>query len=218
MIFDHLDPTDFKKARKSLLVVSLCTLFFATLQIDEGSKIEVFKFVLLVSQNKLVKLGQIATLLLSIVFIIKMIPNTLAVLKVSWLSRLSKIDRQEDLNLQYSWGWDESDHFDGSPEGEIKELESRQGYRRTKSEKFFERNLALTNTIASLLLDIFLPLTLAVFAIFCPYYLAQSVQTDEAQLFMLGRPSNQTVKVDEILDPKLTYGPKLPPHLVEGGR
>jgi hypothetical protein len=199
------------------MIVSLSTLIFATLQIDEGSKIEISELTLEISQNRVVKLGQIASLILLIIFIIKMIPNTLTALKDSWLSRLAKIDGQERISLQYSWGQHEGERFDDSPQGESDALKSEQRYRRTNSEKFFERNLALTNTIASLLLDISLPLSLAVIAIFYPYFLTNTIQTDETQLFMLSAPSNERVNVEGVLEPYLTYGPKPPPHGGKGG-
>ncbi|WP_298861196.1 hypothetical protein [uncultured Sulfitobacter sp.] len=214
IIFDHLDPADLKKARRSVLAASIATLIFATLQISEDSHIEFLEFTLQISQNKIVKLGQVAALILLVIFFLKMIPNAIVAIKAAWLNRLKSIDQHESMTLQYSWGWDESEDFGDDPQGEIKALESKQKYRRTKSERFFDRNLALTNTVIALVMDVSLPIVFALFAVCNPYFLAQSIQTNDKQLFLLKSQQDEIIALDEDNE---ALGDRLPPLESENG-
>lgn len=181
-VFASFDTDDAKKSRRSLLAVSVFTLIFATFNIT-SDELEFLNFSLEISHIKIVKVGQVSSLILILIFLLRVVPQTILSLKKSSLERLERIEGQETRQLQESWGWDDNVDYDASPEGEAEHLGDRQRYRKTKSEKAFDHYFALAQATGTIVLDIMLPITIGFLAVLHPYLLVSAIDNDQLQLF-----------------------------------
>jgi len=96
----RLDWSDEKKAKKAMLSIAITTIIFANLQIELGSTLSIFGLRIAADQIQIVAFGQLATSLLLVVFIARVLPSQLQLFLQNKMSDLEK--RQEKLKVATS--------------------------------------------------------------------------------------------------------------------
>lgn len=168
MIWDHLTPEDSKRAKKSLIIVACCTLIFATFEFKENI-LRLFGLELIVSQDKIVQIGQYACLLLVLIFCLRELPNYIA--KLAKMLIESQQNSHKEIQERF---WDEyhqPEEFDGNPETEFKDLQNFLKQKLENRRHRYERLLFLFSALNIAVVDVLFPIALAALAFFNPYFL-----------------------------------------------
>jgi len=167
-LFDHLSPPDNLKARKSLLFIASFTVFFASIDIL-SDQLTILGYSVRISQWKLVSAGRLLTAISLLVFIFRSLPAIHNTISELFEQRTVSKQRRETLSLQIDLGMPEYPEFDGSPQGEIEELD----YKHQKQKEILkEKRNMWGNSIKSLsisIVDYALPLFIGFIAIVDPH-------------------------------------------------
>ncbi|WP_138058782.1 ABC transporter ATP-binding protein [Sulfitobacter pontiacus] len=167
-LFDHLSPPDNLKARKSLLFIASFTVFFASIDIL-SDQLTILGYSVRISQWKLVSAGRLLTAISLLVFIFRSLPAIHNTISELFEQRTVSKQRRETLSLQIDLGMPEYPEFDGSPQGEIEELD----YKHQKQKEILkEKRKMWGNSIKSLsisIVDYALPLFIGFIAIVDPH-------------------------------------------------
>jgi|GEM_PF-1004889 len=167
-LFDHLSPPDNLKARKSLLFIATFTVFFASIDIL-SDQLTILGYSVRISQWKLVSAGRLLTAISLLVFIFRSLPAIHNTISELFEQRTVSKQRRETLSLQIDLGMPEYPEFDGSPQGEIEELD----YKHQKQKEILkEKRNMWGNSIKALsiyIVDYALPLFIGFIAIVDPH-------------------------------------------------
>ena len=167
MIWEHLDPKDQKKAKRSLITIASITIAVASVEII-SDEITLLGFSLRISQDKLVSAGQLLTLLLLCIFALRSLPVYVESISKIWQSALDSKHKRETINLQYDWGYEDYPDFSDGAQGDFEALDFKQ---RNEKERLSER-LSLISIFAKstsvLLVDYTIPILLSAVAVVAP--------------------------------------------------
>jgi hypothetical protein len=159
------------KTRRSLLVTSIATLTFANIKLL-SNKATVFGLEIEISQLDLVKIGQVATAYLIIIFIAQATPSFFKA--VGWFreTRINKAERSEWRKFREDWGLDQEDYGDydnsGGPEDESKQLKAEYDWRRKKLDDWTTNMSSGSFILANVFFVYFMPLAIGFVEIFYP--------------------------------------------------
>ena len=173
MISEHLAPDNAEKAKKSLIFVSCCTLLFATFDFNEN----VLSFLgleIVVSQEKVVRVGQLSCLLLITIYALRELPNIIEKLARYYFARLEKMHNrvisyaQEDMFGPY-----EEDDY--GPTAHIEAIKAKLDYERGKKKKLFDQMIFIVTALNITLIDILLPTFLGALTAYDPYFVQETI-------------------------------------------
>ncbi len=174
MLDKYIENDDPAKVRKSLLTISLATLFIANVQFSTN-QLSFFGLQVVIDSARLVAFGRIASGVLLVVFFLRSLSQILNSIKEIWNRRLGNLERVWRENLNASWGLDVPSEPEEGPAGEFQYLEEKVGYRQRRIEAFFERVNFWVSAFVFLCLDYALPLFAGVVAARFPYSFADIV-------------------------------------------
>jgi hypothetical protein len=166
---DYLDNSTEAKSRRNLLVAATATLLFANLKLD-SNVLDILGLRFVVEPDRIVGIGQLLTLLLLTIFVLRFSPRIVELLKEQWSAYFSAKEHSTLIDMQYDLGWgaDEGPP-DRSPEGKYKAKQDEFARTREKRVRLFEFWQKLLIVLASALIDLLLPFVLGLLAIFNPY-------------------------------------------------
>lgn len=163
-----------EKSRRSLVALALATLLIANVEIV-SDRMSVLGLEFLISQERLIALGQISTFAALIFFLLRSSGEIVEELKKARLSRLERHKSDEFRNLSSSWGFDAGDPPDFSPEGEFKELEYSFALRKKEVESYYQVLVFIFQALQVVILNYGFPIFVSVLAIFHPQALSDAV-------------------------------------------
>lgn len=162
-----LDSDTSKKAKKSLLVIGSSTLLFATFTIT-SNEVSLFNFAFEVSHEKLVEVGRFMTMVCLFIFIVREIPMSLGTLKTNKQKQLFRDERLAKKSF--------SDSISGEDEPTsnqevIEMIAANFETSRKDSSERYDRIIRHSLSASVWLIDILLPVFLALIVIKNPYSL-----------------------------------------------
>lgn len=166
---DYLDNSTEAKARRNLLIAATATLLFANLKLD-SNVLDVLGLRFVIEPDRIVGLGQLVSLLLLLMFVLRVLPRIIDLSKEQWATYFNAAEHETLIDLQYELGWGSDDGApDPSPEGKYKAKQAEFSRKRERRVKVFDfwRKFALFS--ASTFIDLVLPVSLGLLAIFDPY-------------------------------------------------
>lgn len=187
-------PQRRKKVRRSLLAVSIITIFICNMQLT-ASTLNILGLELVFDQDRLVAFGQIASGLLLLIFVFKSAPLYLSSLQDMESRRLA---RQEKSETDYLVKMRDdipfvknTDSGDVSPQNQIDHLQTRFAMRRGQIEQKYTSLITLMGAFTILLVDFGVPLVIGTVAAFEPSVV--SLHIDQ----MIAENPSKKVIVDE---------------------
>lgn len=176
LISEHLDPEDWRKAKRALLLASITTLVVAGVEII-SDEFALFGFEVRLAQDKLVASGQIVSGVLLFLYCIKIGPDVVRRIQDFFVERLKAKHANEDEAQKWDLGFgDDEREYNGSVQDEIDDQTKRQKHERLK----LNRKYSLLNKAASLLVslvqDFSIPLAIGAMAAFYPHSLDQIIE------------------------------------------
>ena len=184
LILDYLSNEDTGKARKAVIYVSAFTLIFAAFNIT-SNELKILNFSFEISQKKVVKLGQISTVVLLVSFLLRSLPDFIEQAKKSGVERLSRKGDRETVAFQhYIMNEREGEeHYQHGPESEYNDfLEDLKKKRETYEERADKLKTGI-QFLVGVVLDILFPVVLAVIVVENPYYLSDMVNIPSDNIF-----------------------------------
>ncbi|PTX73191.1 hypothetical protein [Sulfitobacter mediterraneus] len=178
MIWEHLTPEDSNKAKKSLIVVACCTLIFATFEFNEN----VLRFLnleLVVSQEKIVRLGQYSCLVLLAIFVLRELPNYISKLGTLSFEREEKLQDKE--TKDYHFDYYGHTQPETSQEAILEELKDQQRIRTNRLKSKYQRLYFLFAVINVGVVDLLFPISMGLLVFFDPYFLDFKVSDQPLQ-------------------------------------
>ncbi len=174
MLDKYVDNEDPAKVRKSLLTITLLTVFFANVQFT-ANELSILGLKIVVDPGRLVAFGRLASGLLLCVFLLRALPQ---IVKSSEELHKRRIDRHERIQrskIAESWGFDVPSPPADGPDAEFLELKTDIGYLRQKLEATYSILAFWASFFAVLFLDYALPVAAGVVASFYPYSVSNMI-------------------------------------------
>jgi len=165
---------DFKKTRRTLLYFSIATFLIAGVGIIDGT-IDLFGLKVIVSQQRLVSTGKIATSALLAIYLVQAIPEVLKLWKAYLLARRDKIEKNEDKQLQDSWGYNYGKDYEDSPKGELEALNDGHKWRRTNIVQRWDAIVKAAQYLAIGSIEFLMPAVFGTLCVIDPYWLDRHI-------------------------------------------
>ena len=169
-MFQHFSYDDFRKTRRSLLIFSVATLLFAGVTIVDGN-LDILGLKIQISHQRIVSTGQIATLVLLVIYLLQMAPEMINLLKSFLISRQNKLEKIETYALQDSYGLNDGDQYEYGPTGEFKELEDKFAARRFSIGQSLDPIVNAAKFLALGAVDFILPAAIGMLCAYDPHLL-----------------------------------------------
>jgi hypothetical protein len=167
LISEKFSPNNHQRARKSLITASILAIVSASIEIV-SDEISIFGFSVRIEQETLTASAQIVTLVLLVIFLVRVVPEYLQ--KYRTFS-IKKIDIQASVaraSFIEFYHQPDQDHYDGSPDAELKDLKERLEREKQETETFFDKIALFYGAFADALLNLFVPILLSTIVIFNP--------------------------------------------------
>ena len=172
MIWDHLDPDDHRKAKKSLLIVASVTIAIASIEFT-SDEITLLEFSVRVPQAKLLAAGQLLSFLLFIVFMLHALPVYVGSIAEIWKKAQEAKHARETIHLQNDWGFEDFPDFSDGPEGEFQALDYKQSKERQVLTEKVNFVSIVAKSISVLVIDYSIPILVGLVAFFQPEWPSQ---------------------------------------------
>ncbi|MBB3993526.1 hypothetical protein GGR95_001154 [Sulfitobacter undariae] len=170
---EHLTPDDAKKAKRSLVFISCCTLIFATFDFAENTLL-FLNLEIIVSQEKMVRVGQLSCMILIIVFVLRQLPSSIEKLAQNYFLRLEKIHKREITFAQEDmYGPHEPET---SAQAHLDVIKSDLNFQRSRKQTQFNSLIFTATALNIAIVDIVLPISLGVVATYNPYFVDEAVR------------------------------------------
>lgn len=164
------DFDDLKKSRKSLLIFSISTLIFASVNLARN-ELSILGVSFIVSQDRIVALGRIATIILLAIYTLRATPAIVDFIKDSTVERIDKRHKINYQYLEFDIIGPPDEEEDYGPAADLNELHRKQNWEKEKIEKLFITTVNFLQAIAFVLLDFLFPIALGFICAIDPYIL-----------------------------------------------
>ena len=165
---EFLAPEDFRKARKSLLIVATTTIVVAGLNIT-GNGAEVLGLTVDVSQREIVFLEQILTALLCFLYLLKVLPEFVPFIKRFSEFQLKKKQQRATEGLYDDLGYNEiGEHYESPADFMVKDHERTLDSQKSRLERSYFFFTLLLNSLDQAVVSLVLPFGIGFTAVFIP--------------------------------------------------
>lgn len=196
-MFQYFSYDDFRKTRRSVLVFAIATLLFAGVTIID-SKLSLLGLQILISHQKIIVTGQIATLVLLGIYLLQVVPESIKLFKDFLLSRQKKRELIESAKLQDSWGLHDGKEYDDGPSGEFDQLNDKHEWLRQETNRRLDPLINVAQYIAIGLVDFVLPAIIGIICVYDPYLLDRHLSNYGQMQTLFQSPLDSTFSSERV--------------------
>jgi hypothetical protein len=163
-VLDGIDFGDEKKARRSLILLSVAKIIFSNIQFVENV-INLGVVEIVFSPQRISQIGDFFLWAVFVVFILRSLPKYVSSVEVFSVRRIERKKEFDDIRFRDHWGLSETPQIEDSPEAEARDIEERYRSAMTRVRKRFADLRFYVDVLAVTITDYALPVVLFGFAV-----------------------------------------------------